>query len=145
VGAGTSLIRNALDDLAALLKATECLADYRLRLVEQVSLDSIEGLNHLECRDLIGDHPIVPITRVATMDLGIERGSLYLVDPDGSMHLLRPFLTARMCPECGSRSIFHLDTVNGATCSLKSLEHGHIVDAPEFLAAFQRVGLVASS
>lgn len=136
--------RSALDDLAALLEGAECLADYRLRLVEQVSLDSIEGLNHLECRDLIGDHPIVPLTRLTTTDLSIERGSLYLVAQDESMHLLRPFLTARLCPECGNRSIFHLDTVGDATCNLKSLEHGHVVAAPDDLASFEAVGLVAS-
>lgn len=134
----------ARTDLETLLKSLEPLADYRLRLVERVDFDAIENLSKLEVRDLIGDHSLVPISNEITTQPGIEQGSLYLVEPGGSMFLLRPFLTARLCPECGTRSIFHLDTAGEASCTLKSLEHGHTVEAPDAFSPLVAVGMLES-
>ena len=132
----------ALADLVVLLGAAECLADYRLRYVERAFVDSLEQRVRIEYRDMLGDHSMVPLELATSDDMSIEQGSLYLVDTSGSMYLLRPFLSARLCPECGTRSIFHLDRVTPDSCTLKSLEHGHTVEAPDVLAALRSVGLV---
>lgn len=134
----------ALTDLEVLLEACGFLADYTLTYVVTTRWDSLRSLNTLTVRELIGDHPVVPSKTIASAEVAIEAGSLYLADRRGDLHLLRPLLHGENCPACGNWSTFHLDTFEAAsrTCVLKSLEHGHLMQRAELTDAFQAVGLV---
>lgn len=131
-------------DLEKLLASVDFLSEYRLRYIENTRKDSLKKNTNYDYRDLQGDHPLVPIQNAITTQDDIEAGSLYLVDRQGSLHLLRPYLTRRECPECGNWSIFCLDTYDKKTNSvnLVSMEHGHFITDTELAEVFRIVGLL---
>ena len=140
----TAHFEEAAKDLEVLLRAAEFVSEYPLRYIEQTSWDSFTAINAYTYRDLVGDHPLVPLASAQSDDINLEAGSLYLVDRRGKMHLLRPLLTRQDCPICGSRSTFLLDTYDpkADVCYLKSLEHGHTFPQAGISYAFRYVGLL---
>jgi len=141
-------IRNAFEtcrnDLEVFLEGIEFLTEYPLRLIERAKRDTIMNLTKYEHRDLMGDHPLVPVQTSETKQTDLEE-SLYLVDRSGTLHLIRPFLNRIECPECGRWSLFYLDwySKKDNKCSLKSMDHGHSANADgSIIAAFRHVGLL---
>lgn len=145
---GSKAIRSAFyeskADLEKFLKAIDFLSEYRLRYIEVTKIDSIKKVTEYTYRDLQGDHPLAPIQSGLVGQIDIEAGSLYLVDRQENLHLLRPYLTRQECPECGSWSVFCLDTYDRRTHSvnLYSMEHGHIVVNTDLVDALKSVGLL---
>ena len=93
-------------------------------------------------RELIGDHPVVP-TRTITYDQpGIEVESLYIIDGQRMLYLLRPFVIGTACPKCRNWSTFHIDGIANRKVSFKSLEHGHPMEDPTLDYALKHVGLL---
>lgn len=58
----------------------------------------------------MGDHAIVGLEETQTVRAEFEAHSLYLLDHSGELHLMRPFLTRRECPEGKNWELFYLDT-----------------------------------
>lgn len=79
------------------------LARYPLRVVESMDYDALENLRTIDYRDLVGDHPIVPRRRLATVE-EVGRG-LHVVDQHGKMRLISPWLIYEECPECKHREV----------------------------------------
>jgi hypothetical protein len=104
----------------------------------------LKDITQYDYRDLQGDHPLVPIQMGITNQSNIEAGSLYLLDRQGNLHLLRPYLTRQECPECGNWSIFCLDRYDkkANAVNLYSMEHGHVVVDKDLVEAFRFVGLI---
>lgn len=134
----------AKNDLVSLLSATEFLSEYPLRYVDRTQADTIQDRLTYWYRDIMGDHPLVPVEKETTAPKTLEAGSLYLVDRSGSLHLLRPLLDRRRCPVCGTWSTFFLDSyLNGEdACVLKSMEHPHTTKDKEIYEAFQKIGIL---
>jgi hypothetical protein len=120
-------------NLELFLAGMEFLTEYPLRYVERAARDSILGHTRYHYRQLMGDHPLVPLCDERTDATEIEEGSLYLVDRSGNLHLFRPLLNLIACPECGRASVFCFDTYSRSEnkCILKSMEHGHTTTADE--------------
>ena len=136
--------RSAYEQLEMLLSATEFVAEYPLRFIEVTRRDSLRAITDYEYRDLMGDHPLVPIASGQTKLPELEAHSLYLVDRSGDLYLLRPFLIRERCPTCGRWATFFLDTydVDSDCCTLKSLEVGHTVESYDIAPALRYVGLL---
>ncbi len=77
------------------------------------------------------------------MENELEAESLYLVDRQKKLFLLRPLLIRKECPECGTWSTFYLGTydANTNTPVMKSMEHGHTSAEHDLAAAFRFLGL----
>ncbi|WP_259219790.1 hypothetical protein [Salinibacter ruber] len=135
---------DAKDSLLVLLDAAEFLSEYPLRYVDRTQADTIQDCLTYWYRDIMGDHPLVPVEEDTTAPKTLEAGSLYLVDRSGSLHLLRPLLDRRRCPVCGTWSTFYLDSYveDGDACLLKSMEHSHTTQDEEIYEAFQQIGLL---
>ena len=120
-------IENRCADLEVLLQSVEFLVEYPLRLIEETRRDSLSELTRIGFRDLMGDHPLVPLVADHDESSEIEAGSLYFVDRNGRYHLARPWLSWRVCPECQRPATFHVDHYDRKQDAviLKSLEHGH--------------------
>jgi len=131
-------------DLEQFLQSSEFLAEYPLRLVEWTRRDSMRKVTFYEFRNMMGDHPLVPLEKAETDLAELESQSLYLVDRNHRLHLVRPFLNMLTCPVCQTRSTFYLDRFDrqNATCLLKSLEHGHTAKDASVVEAFRQVGLL---
>lgn len=110
--------------LIKLLAVAEFLVDTPLIVAENDDWDELSQRGRVFYRQLSGDHPIVPLQSIQS-DRRVEKNSLYLLDTERRLHLLRPFLTAMHCPVCRSLSTFHVDRVSSEGPILKSLEHGH--------------------
>jgi hypothetical protein len=136
--------KDAKSYLEILLKNIEFLSEYPLRYIENTQRDSIDKITYYSYRDLMGDHPIVPIKTGNIQEPEIEAKSLYLVDRNGKIHLLRPLLTRRENPATGYMETFYLDTYEKETaCStLKSLENGSQVQNSEIYKLFKQIGLL---
>ena len=134
----------ALKALEILLKSVEFASEYPLRYIEDTKRDSIKKVTNYSYRDLMGDHPLVPIKTAQTTDPELEASSLYLVDRDGKLYLLRPLLSRRQCPECGTWATFYLDSYkkSGDTVLLKSMEHGHSALDPSVAPIFRDWGVL---
>ncbi len=142
-GTDEDLLDQALQDLRALLDGASFITNYPLVLVEDTSWDALSQQNVVTYRELTGDHPVAPLSDRVVATPEIESSSLYLLDPGGTMILLRPFLHATPCPTCGLLSTFRLERFDSdGAPELKSLEHGHVVSRPGDLAALQAVGLI---
>lgn len=139
-----SAFENAKEELLELLGAAEFLSEYPLRYVERTKADVIENRLTYKYREVMGDHPLVPIQEEMIDQTTLESESLYVVDRSGSLHLLRPLLDRRRCPVCGTWSTFYLDSYlnDEGACRLKSMEHGHTTKDEEIYDAFQEVGLL---
>ncbi|RAU99780.1 hypothetical protein DQP56_10300 [Mycolicibacter senuensis] len=129
--------------LEVLLERLSFFLDSPLALARDLRWDSIDLTGSLAYQKLSGDHSVVPIRELTVNDPGIESGSLYLLDSDRKLHLLRPFLVGMNCEHCGAFSIFHIDRFLDGRLTIKSMEHGHVIDAPDHLqAAARRMGLL---
>ena len=137
-------VKESLADLRTVLEAVEFLSEYPLRYVEETHRDSITGITHYRHREIMGDHVLVPVLETETTAAEVEAHSLYLVDRQGELHLIRPFLTRRECPVCGRWEIYFLDRYNGkeGTCTLKSMEKGHTIDDNLIADVFRLVSLL---
>lgn len=139
----------AFQEFEILLRGIEFLTEYPLRYIESTRRDSLIGQTHYEYRELMGDHPLVPRHSSTTGSSELEAQSLYLVDRNSDLHLLRPLLSRRICPACGQAATFYLDSFNSKAqqCRLKALEHSHpsnkgtVID-DELAHAFRHIGLV---
>ncbi|MGV9617269.1 hypothetical protein [Nocardia xishanensis] len=135
-------VRDAARDLKVLVEAAQFLADWPLVQVTAVRRDTLTRTSHIDYRELMGDHPIVPTNSAQHYDSELEVDSLYLRGPDQRLHLLRPYLIGRDCPICRIWSTFHVDKVPTTTVVYKSLEHGHTVQEPALSTALKIVGLL---
>ncbi|MEB8342561.1 restriction endonuclease subunit S domain-containing protein [Streptomyces endophyticus] len=137
-------LQTALADLKFLLKRALFLADLPLAHVTLVRWDALREKASVDHHRLMGDHPIVPISILEQDHPGLEVGSLYVIDSERRLHLLRPFLTRQLCKRCRAWSTFHLERTHNGKVFLKSLEHGHPlpVEEPSMQAALQQVGLL---
>ncbi|MFH5833855.1 hypothetical protein [Halalkalibaculum sp. DA384] len=135
---------NAKKELEILLEHTEFLSEFQLIQIESTKWDSVRELNTYTYRKLMGDHPLVPEETSLSEDNQLEADSLYIKDRNGTLNLLRPYLTRRECPSCGRPAIFHLDKFyeKNGICTLKSLEHGHTAEDKEITEIFRKVGML---
>nr|WP_239150386.1 restriction endonuclease [Streptomyces sp. SID13588] len=129
-------------DLSLLLDRTRFLADLRLAHVTDVRWDTLQKRADVDFRSLMGDHPVVPTETMHHDGNDLETDSLYLIDREHRLHLLRPFLIGRPCPMCRSWSTFHVDKVSRDGAVLKSLEHGHALTDPTIVSSLSLVGLL---
>lgn len=133
---------SAKEELQRFLLSIEFLSDYPLRFVERSRRDVLSGEMTLHVRDLMGDHPLVPMSEKRFKAFDVEE-SLYWVDRAGRHYLLRPYLSRRECPTCHTASTFFLDSIarDGRSSQLKTLEHGHSLMTDD-VDAFRRVGFL---
>jgi hypothetical protein len=133
-------------ELGNLLSSLDFLTDYPLYHVTDTRRDSFQGVTHYDYQQMMGDHALVPVSSGVSEDTEIEKGSLYLADRAGRLHLLRPILIGRDCPKSMTWGTFFLDSAkvspNSSSIVMKSLEHGETWDAPETRAAFMSWGLI---
>ncbi|MFF5483457.1 restriction endonuclease [Streptomyces sp. NPDC012935] len=118
----------AFADLTRLVERARFLADLQLIEVTDIRWDTFARSAQVEYRELAGDHPVVPTRTMTSSSNDLEKGSLYLRDTDGTLHLLRPFLIGRDCPACRTWSTFHADWAPKSAVVFKSLEHGHTLE-----------------
>ena len=130
--------------LEAFLEGIEFVTEYPLRYIEKAKLDSFLQRTEYQYRELMGDHALVPLETASTDEGEIEVESLYLVDRDGKLLLLRPLLNWLECPECRRSSVFYLDNFkkNEDKCVLKSMDNGHTFDDSSLVPAFRKIGLI---
>lgn len=138
------VFRESREALRILLQEVEFLSDYSLRYVENTRRDTLASVTNHSYRELMGDHPVVPLLQAETPESEIEEGSLYLVDRNGKLHLLRPLLERRRCPTCGQWATFHLDSYDPRTdmVTLKAMEHAHTLEDTRIASAFRRIALL---
>ena len=136
--------QEAKADLLCFLDAAEFLSEYSLRYIDRTKSDTIQNRLTYWYRDVMGDHPLVPVEHENIYLKTLEAESLYLVDRSGALHLLRPLLDRRRCPVCGTWSTFYLDSYieDDHSCVMKSMEHSHVTSDAEIYQAFQEVGLL---
>ncbi|MER6000866.1 hypothetical protein ABT120_20020 [Nonomuraea angiospora] len=134
-------LKESFGDLTLLLNHTRFLADWPLIQITGVTWDAFRGQATVGFRRLMGDHPVVPTETMMQPSSALETDSLYVIDRSHQLHLLRPFLTCRICPTCRSWSTFHVDKVNHELV-LKSLEHGHYFTDPTTTEPLHHVGLL---
>ncbi|MFK8851695.1 restriction endonuclease [Streptomyces sp. Ac-502] len=134
-------LEESFNDLTILLTRARFLADWPLIEITSVAWDAFADRAVLGYRRLMGDHPVVATETMEHPSSAVETGSLYMVDRDHKLHLLRPFLSGRICPTCRSWSTFHADLVAGDIV-LKSLEHGHCLPAAAEITSLQQAGLL---
>lgn len=133
----------AKQELEQLYRAIEFVSEYPLYYVENTQRDSLIGSTGYSFRHLTGDHPLVPLQNDVYLSSELEAGSLYLKDRSGKLHLLRPFLIRRECPECGHWATFYLDSYDkdSKACRLITMEHNHTFTDEKVTLAFQRSGM----
>ncbi|MDG4830024.1 hypothetical protein O7627_12015 [Solwaraspora sp. WMMD1047] len=137
------LLPDAYAGLRVLLAGAEFLSDLRLVHLSSVRWDALRRSATVSLQELMGDHSVVPATVIEYPSNELERGSLYIMDAEGSLHLLRPFLIGRNCPTCTQWSTFHVDlTPQNSDVVLKSLEHGHTMNDDTMREPLRQVGLL---
>jgi hypothetical protein len=129
-------------DRTMLFQAASFLLDLPLIHVTAVGWDSLQKLATVSYRELMGDHPVVPTSNITYDEPGIEVGSMYMIDGQRKLHLLRPFLTGRICPKCRNWSTFHTEGTSKGEVSYKSLEHGHPIKDTALDGSLSLVGLI---
>jgi hypothetical protein len=135
-------LESARGDLTKLMKSASILADLPLLHITSTRWDSLQGRTTVGYRELMGDHPVVP-TRIMEYNANdVEDDSLYIMDGQRQLHLLRPFLIGRVCSTCRNWSTFHVDRAPRETVTLKSLEHGHTLDEASLTQPLRHVGLL---
>ena len=136
-------IESASRDLELLLDRAAFLVDLQLVHVAGSTWNSLTAQATISLRYLVGDHPVVPFRYETTPRNDLEVGSLYVMDSNHDLHLLRPFLLGSECPTCHTWSTFHVDGCPDSAVTLKSLEHGHTTtEGEELRAALATVGLL---
>jgi len=130
--------------LTTVIKASEFIAEYRLIYIEDTQRDSLSGVTKYQYRLMMGDHPLVPIESADSEIVELEKGSLYLVDRTGELHLMRPFLVRQECETCGNWSTFYLDKYlrDEGACQLLSMEHNHTMKNSDIVPAFHSIGML---
>ena len=120
------ILEAAWSDLESLFLAAEFITEYPLIRIVETRWDSLESRNEVTYLNLAGDSPIVPREVMSVPSNTVETDSLYLIDSQHQLHLLRPLIMGTECQACGHWSTFHPERVlpNG-TVEYKSLEHGH--------------------
>jgi hypothetical protein len=131
----------ATQALRSLLASAEFLVDTPLIIAEHDKWDELSRRGRVFYRQLSGDHPVVPLQSIQS-DHRVEKNSLYLLDTERRLHLLRPFLTAMHCPVCRNLSTFHIDRICPDGPILKSLEHGHTTKQVQLRDPLVAVGLL---
>lgn len=135
-------VNTALDDLTTLYQAASFLSDLPLMHVTSARWDKFSKLVTVRYRELMGDHPVVPTRTIAYDEPDIEEDSMYVMDGQRRLRLLRPFISGRACPKCRNWSTFHIDgSINGKV-AYKSLEHGHPIGDALIDEALRHVGLL---
>ncbi|MFJ5270522.1 restriction endonuclease [Streptomyces sp. NPDC088358] len=136
--------KEAFADLGTLIASARFLADWSLLDITDVRWDSLTRTSKVQYRELMGDHPVVPMKTILLPRNDLEAGSLYLRDPNHGLHLLRPFLIGQDCRTCRNWSTFHVDRVPKGDVLLKSLEHGHVFrdSATDTASVLRVVGLL---
>ena len=131
-------------DLEVLLESSEFLEEYPLRLIEETKRDSLSGRTQIHYRELMGDHPLVPLNSDDQESSEIEADSMYVLDRAGSYHLARPWLSWRTCIECKRPATFHVEQYDSKNDSvtLKSLEHGHTMDDKSLGSTLRKLGFL---
>jgi hypothetical protein len=135
-------LETARADLTTLVKSASVLSDLPLVHLTSVQWDSLQERAMVGYRELTGDQPVVPTRTMEYHAYGLELGSLYVMDSQRQLRLLRPFLTGRDCPTCRNWSTFHIDRAPRGTVMLKSLEHGHTLDDASLVEPLRHVGLL---
>jgi hypothetical protein len=141
------VVDQAEKTLSDLLSSTDFLADLTLAHVTEINWDSLTNKGKISYRGLVGDHPVVRTRRMPYSSPDVERGSLYLLDGESRLYLLRPYLTGHVCKTCRTWSTFHIAGGNSTSVSLKTLEDGHLatddaLGADSLGEAFRQVGLL---
>lgn len=138
--------KKAIENLEILLKGAEFASEYPLRYIEDTKRDTFKKTTSYSYRDLMGDHPLVPIQSSHTSEPEVEKGSLYLVDRDENLYLLRSFLSRRQCPECGTWATFYFDSYikNKDTVTIKSMEHNHTTQDSNIASILREVGFLST-
>lgn len=129
-------------DLSKLLDRARFLADLRLAHFTDVRWDQLLGSATVDYRSMMGDHPVVPTNTMSSSRNDLEPDSLYLIDREHGLHLLRPFLIGRPCSRCRNWSTFHVDQVPRSGAVLKSLDHSHTLPDAAVDASLSAVGLI---
>lgn len=142
-GETSDAFHEAREALRILLIGLEFLSEYSLRYIERSRRDTLDGTTTIMYRDLMGDHPLVPLSESTLPVFDVEDGSLYIVDRRQRLHLMRPYVTRSECPKCHTWSTFYLDKVEAgrSTCQLKSMEHGHLITGAD-VSGLRRVGVL---
>lgn len=123
------ICRDSWRDLEMLLTAAEFVTDYPLVRITETLWNEFSGSHVIRFRRLVGDSPVVPISSMSVIPR-IETNSLYLLDANEGLHLLRPLMIGTDCKECGHWSTFLVNRyrrIDGVV-EYKSLEHGHTLD-----------------
>ncbi|MEU8321045.1 hypothetical protein AB0C33_22055 [Nonomuraea sp. NPDC048881] len=138
----SAFVDSAFDELSTLLKASLFLAELPLICVTSSQWDSFQGNSIVHYQEFMGDHSVVPVQAMSYSSSELEIGSLYILDDQRSLHLLRPYLIGTECPTCHVWSTFHLDELTSSGPRLKSLEHGHVFVEPNLRSPLSQVGLL---
>jgi hypothetical protein len=137
-------VEACMQDLKTLYRAAGFLSDLPLLYVTDFRWDSFRKVGTVSYRELIGDHPVTPTRTLEYRDYGIEKESLYVMDGQRRLYLLRPFLSGRYCPQCGNWSTVHVDgrAKEDDMLQYMPLEHGHTF--PDLLLddGFRFIGLL---
>lgn len=131
-------------DLKTLYRAASFLSDLPLLYVTDFRWDSFKKVGTVNYRELVGDHPVTPTRTLEYHDYGIEKESLYVMDGQRRLYLLRPFLSGRYCPQCGNWSTVHVDGRDKEADMIQymPLEHGHTFKDPLLDDGFRFMGLL---
>ncbi|MFF4594181.1 hypothetical protein [Amycolatopsis sp. NPDC001319] len=91
----------------------------------------------------MGDHNIVSPAEEHVPNT-LETGSAYITDSYGHYRLLRPFLLAQACPQCGQLTVFVIDQWNATTqeADFLALDHTHKITVTDAQASLRQVGLL---
>jgi hypothetical protein len=135
-------VDSALDDLNTLYRAAGFLSDLPLMHVTSVRWDKFKKLATVRYRELSGDHPVVPTRTITYDEPGIEEDSMYVMDGQHRLHLLRPFISGCTCPRCRNWSTFHIDGSINGKIFYKSLENGHPMESTLLDEAIRYVGIL---
>lgn len=120
-----------LAKLEVLLSGFTVLSDLPLVKITRLEWDSIQHRGRAQVEQVRGDHPIHQLSEMEYRDPGLEVGSLYLHDSDGSLLLLRPFLTSGACSTCGRTSVYQPERKTPDGYELRSLDHNHVIQSDE--------------
>jgi len=134
-------VENARNELKTLLTAADFIVDLPLILAESDEWDELSDNGKVMYGQLSGDHAVVPVQAMRS-DRRVERHSLYLLDAERRLHLLRPFLVAMQCPICRNPSTFHVDRLTSSGLEVKSLEDGHTTTRADLHEALNRAGMI---
>ncbi|WP_131770524.1 hypothetical protein [Candidatus Protofrankia californiensis] len=136
------VVDRAVQSLQDLLNSVSFLADLTLAEVTRTGWDSLTKTGEVTYRELVGDHPVVRTRRIPYPSPEVERGSLYLLDGEQRLYLLRPYLTGRICAACRTWATFHVGDAKGSPVTLKSMGCVHTAEDTTLRDTLKRVGLL---